>query len=224
VEINPNYPWGHHGLGVVYAQQGKLDEAIAEYETAIRINPNMAYAHSELEFIYRDYNKLSLIATLKRNATRVAIIGILDGRIFKSRRDELQDAKQIATSFLVSNNDDEFSIVERDEANLKSIFKELDFSLSDIIHPETALGLGQLLSADALVILTLENIYVGRNEIFAVRFRVIKTSTGEIIWNSVLKIERDLAFALSESQKTNYLPVPKADRLGVVVPGIGVLG
>ena len=38
----------HFDLGVVYGQQGRTDEAIREYQAALRINPDSADAHHNL--------------------------------------------------------------------------------------------------------------------------------------------------------------------------------
>ena len=44
----PDYPCAHNDLGVALKDQGRLDEAIAEYRTALRLNPNLAPAHASL--------------------------------------------------------------------------------------------------------------------------------------------------------------------------------
>ena len=38
----------HNNLGLVYQQQGKLDDAIAECKTALSLKPNFVYAHYNL--------------------------------------------------------------------------------------------------------------------------------------------------------------------------------
>ena len=38
----------HDNLGIAYFNQGKLDEAVAEYKKAIEIKPNFAEAHYNL--------------------------------------------------------------------------------------------------------------------------------------------------------------------------------
>ena len=49
----------HYNLGVDYQAQGKFDEAIAEYKTAIRIKPDFAEAHNNLGLAYFHQNKLN---------------------------------------------------------------------------------------------------------------------------------------------------------------------
>ncbi|MCH8290433.1 tetratricopeptide repeat protein [Candidatus Poribacteria bacterium] len=58
VEINPNYPWGHLGLGWIYRSKGMLDEAMHEYKEAIKIKPDFAEAHNNLGNAYRKQGKL----------------------------------------------------------------------------------------------------------------------------------------------------------------------
>jgi tetratricopeptide (TPR) repeat protein len=47
-ETDQNVPWGHNMIGVLLSNQNKIDEAVAEYEEAIKLNPNFANAHSNL--------------------------------------------------------------------------------------------------------------------------------------------------------------------------------
>ena len=42
----------HNNLGYTYLQQGKFNEAIAEYQKSIRINPNHAETHYNLARAY----------------------------------------------------------------------------------------------------------------------------------------------------------------------------
>jgi Flp pilus assembly protein TadD len=45
---NPNCWVGHSSLGAALFQKGQLDEAVAQYQKALKINPNYAEAHSNL--------------------------------------------------------------------------------------------------------------------------------------------------------------------------------
>jgi len=49
---------GHNGLGIVYNKQGRLDEAIKEYLTAIRFKPAYADAHYNLGNVYEKQGQL----------------------------------------------------------------------------------------------------------------------------------------------------------------------
>jgi TolB-like protein/class 3 adenylate cyclase/cytochrome c-type biogenesis protein CcmH/NrfG len=46
--LDPNDAYCHHVIGVVRRMQGRLDEAINKFETAIQLNPNLRVAHSGL--------------------------------------------------------------------------------------------------------------------------------------------------------------------------------
>ena len=37
----------HNNLGVVYQRQGRLDDAVREYQTAIKLKPDYADAHQQ---------------------------------------------------------------------------------------------------------------------------------------------------------------------------------
>ncbi len=45
IRIEPDDALAYHNRGFVYDDQGKFDEAIADYTEAIRIEPNMALAY-----------------------------------------------------------------------------------------------------------------------------------------------------------------------------------
>src|SRR5213594_1056345 len=46
VAIDPGAPVGQYSLGMALAQQGKLTEAMAHYQTALRLNPDYVDAHN----------------------------------------------------------------------------------------------------------------------------------------------------------------------------------
>jgi tetratricopeptide (TPR) repeat protein len=48
----------HYDLGDVYLEQGRLDDAIAEYQKALNIHPDCVQAHVDLAVAYRQQGKL----------------------------------------------------------------------------------------------------------------------------------------------------------------------
>ncbi len=52
VEKSPDSPPAHNNLGIVYSKQGRFDEAIKEYITAIKLNPDSPEPHNDLGNIY----------------------------------------------------------------------------------------------------------------------------------------------------------------------------
>jgi len=48
----------HNQLGVAYWTQGKLEQAIAQYQKAIQIDPNFAQAHYNLGNVYKNQGQL----------------------------------------------------------------------------------------------------------------------------------------------------------------------
>jgi tetratricopeptide (TPR) repeat protein len=52
MEIKPDCAKGYFNLGCVYYRQGKLEEAIASFQQALKMEPNHAEAHYNLGVIY----------------------------------------------------------------------------------------------------------------------------------------------------------------------------
>ncbi len=53
VKIDPEFAEAHYQLGLLYQDEGKPAQAIAEYEAAVRIQPNLKQAHYRLGRLYR---------------------------------------------------------------------------------------------------------------------------------------------------------------------------
>ena len=45
IQADSEDPWAHHALGYVYLFARRFDDALAEFELALRLNPNFALAH-----------------------------------------------------------------------------------------------------------------------------------------------------------------------------------
>jgi tetratricopeptide (TPR) repeat protein len=56
VRKSPHKARPHVSLGVAYFDQGRLDEAIREYQTALKFNPQYAKARNNLETLYKMKN------------------------------------------------------------------------------------------------------------------------------------------------------------------------
>jgi protein O-mannosyl-transferase len=61
----------HNNLGVILADQGKLDEAIAHYSEALRIKPNYADAHNNLGVALDDQGKTDQAIAQYSEALRI---------------------------------------------------------------------------------------------------------------------------------------------------------
>jgi Flp pilus assembly protein TadD len=48
----------HNNLGVAYQEQGRLDDAIKEYQTAINLKPDYADAHNNLGAAHKKKGRL----------------------------------------------------------------------------------------------------------------------------------------------------------------------
>lgn len=44
IEIDPNYADAYKNIGVLHAQEGRMDEAIANWKKALEINPELGSA------------------------------------------------------------------------------------------------------------------------------------------------------------------------------------
>ncbi|MGB3495812.1 MAG: tetratricopeptide repeat protein, partial [Elainellaceae cyanobacterium] len=58
LSIDPTFTTGHYNLGMALKAQGKLLEAIAHYNEAIRLQPDYAEAHQNLGVVYLKLGKL----------------------------------------------------------------------------------------------------------------------------------------------------------------------
>ena len=68
---SPTTPTAHYNLGIALHDQGKLDEAIAEYREAIRLKPDYAEAHYNLGIALSDQGKLDEAIAEYREAIRL---------------------------------------------------------------------------------------------------------------------------------------------------------
>jgi len=58
VAIRPGSPMAHNNLGSALADQGKLDEAVAELRVALRLRPEFGFAHNNLGIALANQGKL----------------------------------------------------------------------------------------------------------------------------------------------------------------------
>ena len=58
VQKSPNKARGHNNLGVAYQMQGRIDEAIQEYKTALTLKSDYADPHNNLGFAYQGLGRL----------------------------------------------------------------------------------------------------------------------------------------------------------------------
>ena len=68
---SPTTPIAHTNLGIALRDQGKLDEAIAEYRKAIRLKPDLAEAHHNLGIALASQGKLDEAIAEYRKAIRL---------------------------------------------------------------------------------------------------------------------------------------------------------
>src|SRR5438876_7017380 len=71
VAIDPGAPVGQYSRGWALAQQGKLTEAMAHYQTALRLNPDYAEAHTAGGALLADQGKLAEASEHYQTALRL---------------------------------------------------------------------------------------------------------------------------------------------------------
>jgi tetratricopeptide (TPR) repeat protein len=82
----------HTRLGYEYDERGKVDEAIREYQEALRIDPNFALARSNLGFIYNKQGRVDdAIGEWEETMRR----GVTDIVIHRNTEDWLKEAKAL---------------------------------------------------------------------------------------------------------------------------------
>jgi tetratricopeptide (TPR) repeat protein len=60
VAIDPQFADAHYELGVLYQDEGAVEKAILEYETAVRLRPGLKPAHYRLGRLYADRGQAEL--------------------------------------------------------------------------------------------------------------------------------------------------------------------
>lgn len=71
VRKSPDSPFAHTALGNEYASKGRLDMAITEYQTALRLRPDYPDAHVNLGIVYRWRGQLDMAITEYQTALRL---------------------------------------------------------------------------------------------------------------------------------------------------------
>lgn len=90
VSKSPNKPRGYNNLGDAYYSSGRLDEAVKEYENAIKLLPNYPMAHTNLGIIYQSRNQIDKAVEHYRIAVKAASYGSAEahcnlGAIYQSQ-------------------------------------------------------------------------------------------------------------------------------------------
>jgi tetratricopeptide (TPR) repeat protein len=71
IENHPDAGPAHYNLGRAYFNLGRLDEAIQEYQTTIKLYPSYAKAHSDLGLAYYNLGKLDKAITEYKEAIKL---------------------------------------------------------------------------------------------------------------------------------------------------------
>ncbi|MGH6801779.1 MAG: tetratricopeptide repeat protein, partial [Methyloceanibacter sp.] len=69
--LDPSEPGAHHSMGVLLAEEGDLDGAIAAYRTALRLKPDYAVAHNNLGLALKAKGDLDGAIAAYRTALRL---------------------------------------------------------------------------------------------------------------------------------------------------------
>ena len=71
LRVNPRSALAHNNMGFAFAQQGRIDEAIAHYQQALRLRPDYAYTHNNLGLALAMQGKLAEAITAYTEAIRL---------------------------------------------------------------------------------------------------------------------------------------------------------
>ena len=71
LEIKPNYPEGHHNLGISFKLQGKLSAAITSYKAALKLEPNLIDAHNNLGIALQEQGDLNAAIASYKTALKL---------------------------------------------------------------------------------------------------------------------------------------------------------
>jgi tetratricopeptide (TPR) repeat protein len=71
VAIRPRSSVARNNLGLALTEQGKLNEAVAEFREAIRLQPGQAEAHTNLGYVFHEQGNLNEAVAAYREAIRV---------------------------------------------------------------------------------------------------------------------------------------------------------
>ena len=90
-DLEPGKPNGHYGLGLVYAKQGRADDAINAFQRAISIQKDFWYAHAELGQVLADVGERDKASELVGAMTGKAddLAGTLSAYIYEKTPAEM---------------------------------------------------------------------------------------------------------------------------------------
>jgi Tfp pilus assembly protein PilF len=71
IKLQPDYALAHYNLGIVLAEQKKVDEAVAAYRQAIKLQPDYAKAHNNLGNALYEQKKLDEAVAAYRQAIKL---------------------------------------------------------------------------------------------------------------------------------------------------------
>jgi tetratricopeptide (TPR) repeat protein len=95
LSINPNFPEGHWTLGMVYKEQGRIDDAINEFRAASNADPNYADGYSGMGMAMLDKNDLTGATQAAKEAlalnSRNSTAHYVQGEVYR-REGRLDDA------------------------------------------------------------------------------------------------------------------------------------
>jgi Tfp pilus assembly protein PilF len=71
VEKSPNKARGHNNLAIFYSNEGRFDESIKEFKTALRLQPDYADAHNSLGAVYSEQGRIDEAISEFQEALRI---------------------------------------------------------------------------------------------------------------------------------------------------------
>ncbi|MGB8353912.1 MAG: tetratricopeptide repeat protein [Chthoniobacteraceae bacterium] len=168
IKINPDDAWARREMAIFLGSRGRIDEAFAEAELALKLEPNSAYSHTTRAHVCKNAGMLPETGKELRQAlslavdTSFAMTGLLEiCQTLKERREALDFIKQelirqvVFGDALLTFRDVAYPILEQDD--LLAWLHEAMHARPDLWHAWSAVA-GQLTdmgrTEDALLVAT----------------------------------------------------------------------
>lgn len=124
--LYPAFPDAYYNLGVWYAEEGKVERALASYNLAVKFNPDLTEAHNNLGVVHKELGNLQMALECYKNALRcdkqhhqthnnIAVVYTLLGDV-DSATEHLQCANSISPEYAEAHNN--MGVLLRDRGDI----------------------------------------------------------------------------------------------------------
>lgn len=126
--LAPHFADAHYNLAVWYAEAGKLERALVEYNLAIKFNPQLTEAYNNLGVVYKDMGNMHMAIQCYKKAlecneknhqthNNIAVVYTLIGNV-ESAVEHLQLANALSPDYAEAHNN--MGVLLRDQGDIDS--------------------------------------------------------------------------------------------------------